>query len=120
MKYTFGRTLAAQRLENLLTETPSARRKVSRVLSHYTWQLFQITGAREPETVRLCMEMLRDYTLRRLDILKGLTEDMRTYAKNIVIARYRAYRHGFDSLVPILEKMEKKEKRDLTSGDELV
>ena len=122
MKYTFGRTPAAQKLETLLDESPSARRKISRLLSNYTWQLYKITGAKDPETVRLCMEMLRDYTLRRIDITKDLSSAMRSHAKNVVICRYRVYRHCFYDLVPLLKKMEskEKEKEDLTSGDELI
>ncbi len=123
MKYTFGRTLAAQRLEILVENTPSARRKISRLLSSYTSNLFLITGAQNPETVRLCMEMLRDYTLRRVDVTKNLTDDMRTYTKNVIVYRYRVYRHTFDELVPAVMKIigdKKKKNKNLTSGDDMV
>ncbi len=119
MKYTFGKTLAAQRLELLVKDAPSARRKISRILSSYTSKLVIIVGAKDPETVRLCMEMLRDYTLRRVDATKNLTNDMRTYSKNVIVYRHRVFRRTFDSLVEIIKSMEKK-RRGLTSGDEVV
>lgn len=115
MKFTFGRTLAAQKLETLLEDKPLARRKVSRLLSEYTRQLFQVTGAKEPSTVKLCMELLRQHTLNRVDVLTGLPEDVRTYAKNVVVCRYRVYRHCFDELTPYIVKMLADEKKGLTS-----
>ncbi len=122
MKYTFGKTPAAQRLEILVKDTPSARRKISRLLSQYSSQLLKITAARDPEIVRLCMELLRDYTLRRIDIFQNMSRDIRTYAKNVVIYRHRVYSRTFDSLLPILEKMRKinNKRRGLTSGNELI
>jgi hypothetical protein len=116
MKNTFGSTLAAQKLEKLLEDNPSARRKVSRLLSSYTSKLFNITGARDPETVLTCMHLLRDYTLARVDIQKGLTAKERTFTKNVVTCRYRVYRKGFESLIPALLKKMAQEK-DLTSGN---
>lgn len=98
MKFTFGKTNAAMRLEELLETNPAARRRVSAVLSDYTSKLLLVCHAKEPRTVRLCMELLRDYTLRRLDIKKGLTVEMKTYSQNLVVARYRAFRKGFDAV----------------------
>jgi hypothetical protein len=108
MKYTFGKTSAAQKLEQLLDNNPTARRRISAVLSEYTNQLLLITQAREPRTVRLCMELLRDYTLRRLDVKKNLTPEMRTYSQNVVVTRYRAFRNGFESVNKIIKATEKK------------
>lgn len=116
MKYTFGSTLAAQKLETLLEDNPTARRKVSRLLSSYTSKLFNITGAKDPETVLTCMHLLRDYTLARVDVQKNLDPKVRTYTKNVVTCRYRVYRQGFESLIPALRKMIAQEK-GLTSGD---
>jgi HD superfamily phosphodiesterase len=103
MKFTFGKTSAAVRLEQLVENNPTARRKISAILSEYTNQLLLIAQARDPRTVRLCMELLRDYTLRRFDVKKSLTDDMKTYSQNLVIARYRAFRKGFDSVNRAIE-----------------
>jgi hypothetical protein len=99
MKGTFGSTPASIRLEQLVENCPPARRKVQTILSLYTNQLLQITQAREPGTVHLCMELLRDYTLRRIDVAKNLTEDMKTYTKNVVTTRYRVFLHCFDDVI---------------------
>ena len=106
--FTFGRTLAAQKLEELVSQSPSARRKISSLLSDYTNQLLQITMAKEPRTVRLCMEMLRDYTLRRLDVKTKLTDDIRSYAKNVVIYRHRVFRKEFDAITRIIQRRQQK------------
>lgn len=103
MKFTFGKTSAAMRLEQLVENHPTARRRISAILSDYTNQLLLITQAREPRTVRLCMELLRDYTLRRFDVKKNLTDEMKTYSQNVVITRYRAFRRGFDSVNRAIE-----------------
>ena len=108
MKFTFGKTLAAKRLEELLENNPSARRRVSTVLSEYTNQLLLITQAKDPRTVKLCMELLRDYTLRRLEVKRSLTPDMKTYSQNVVISRYRAFRKGFESVSRMLKATEGK------------
>ena len=99
MKFTFGKTIAAQRLEELLENNPIARRKISALLSNYTSDLLTITLVKHPRPARLCMELLRDYTLRRIDVKKNLTEDIRSYAKNVVVCRYRAYCYGFNEVV---------------------
>ena len=117
MKNTFGSTKAAQKLETLLKDNPSARRKVSRLLSTYTSKLFNITGAKDPETVITCMQLLREHTLNRVDIQKNLDAKVRSYAKNVVVYRYRVYRESFEALIPALRKMIAQEK-GLTSGSE--
>lgn len=91
------------RLEQLVENNPAARRKISAILSDYTHQLLLICQTRDPRTVHLCMELLRDYTLRRFDVKKHLTDDMRSYAQNLVITRYRAFRKGFDSVNRAIE-----------------
>jgi hypothetical protein len=116
VKYTFGNTPAAQTLETLLDDKPSARRKVSRLLSTYTSKLFNITGAKDPETVLVCMDLLREQTLKRVDIIKGVPKEVRSYTKNVIIYRYRVYRESFESLIPVIRRMIAREK-GLTSGN---
>jgi len=106
MKNTFGKSLSAERLEELLENNPSARRKVSTLLSTYTNHLLLVTQAKNPSTVRLCMDLLRDYTLNRVDIKVNLSPDIRTYTKNVIIARYRAFRHGFDTVSKMMKRLE--------------
>lgn len=103
MKFTFGRTPAACTMETLVAENPSARRKVSRLLSRYTEQLLQITSTKDPCTVRLLMELLCKYNLSRLDTVK-MDDEIRNYAKNLVAARYRVFLHQFNELVSLAEK----------------
>ena len=116
MKNTFGGTAAAQTLEKLLEDNPSARRKVSRLLSGYTNKLFNITGAKDPSTVIACMVLLRKETLERLDTLKNVPPEVLSYTKNVVIYRYRVYRQCFEYLIPVIKKMIVQE-RGLTSGN---
>lgn len=110
MKYTFGKTVAAQRFEYLLNDNPTARRKISRIISKYTAQMLNIVSLKDPETVRLCLDLLRTYTLIRIDMMKSIRNDeaIRSYAKNVIIARYRDVRHGFDSLVPEMENLNRR------------
>jgi hypothetical protein len=110
MKFTFGKTSAAQRLEQLVENNPSARRRVTTVLSDYTNQLLLITQVKDPRTVRLCMELLRDYTLRRIEVKKTLTGEMKTYTQNVITTRYRAFRNGFECINKLIQstKMGKK------------
>ena len=112
MKYTFGKTIAAQRLENLVADNPIARRRISTLVSKFTAQMLSIVSAKDPDTVRLCWELLRDYTLRRIDVKKHLTDDMKTYTKNVIISRYRIYCHNFDELVSIMESSKEKKELD--------
>ena len=103
MKNTFGSTKAAQTLEVLVNDYPGARRRVSRLLSKFTHKLLHVTQARDPETVITCMELLREQTLKNVDAMK-LNPAIRSYTKNVVTHRYRAFRSGFQSLIPHLEK----------------
>ena len=107
MKYTFGKTLAAQRLEILLYKDPSARRKISTLLSQYTDKLIKIVAIDDPSTVHLCMALLRDFTHRRIDVKKNLSGDIRTYSKNVVTSRYRVYRQTYDEIVAVMEDSRK-------------
>lgn len=104
--FPFGKTPAAVRMENLVVENPSARRKVSRLLSRYTEQLLQTVGAKDPRTVRLLMELLCKYNLNRLDLMQ-IDTDVRTYAKNLVSGRYRVFLHRYNELVPIAQRQGK-------------
>lgn len=108
MNFSFGRTAAAVKLEQLVKDNPSARRKVTTLLSDYTNKLLIVTQAKDPETVRLCMEMLRDYTLRRLDVKQNIPPEVKTYTQNVIIARYRVFRKGFDDVVRILKNKTQK------------
>lgn len=117
MKYTFGKTVASKRLEKLLEGNPIAHRKVSRLLSTYSRTLFNITGAKDPETVLMCMELLREYTLKRVDKQKNLPPEICSYVKNLIVSRYRLYRKSFEALIPALRKMIAQEK-GLTSGED--
>ena len=98
MKFIFGNSSAACRLEELVANAPLAQKYISKVLNGYTYQLLLITLIKEPRTVRLCMELLRDYTLQRFDVSKRLSPIQKTFAKNIVMLRYRAFRKGFDDV----------------------
>lgn len=110
MKFTFGRTTAAYRLEKLVESNPTARRKISTLLSNYTEHVQKIISIKDPSTVNLCLELLRDYTLRRIDIKRNLSEDIRSYAKNVVISRHRVYIQNFNFLISILEQYNKEMK----------
>lgn len=104
MKYTFGRTLAAQRLAALVKDNPKARRKISSILGIFTYRMLNISKIRDPELIKLCWELLRDNTLQRLDAKTGLSKEMQTYAKNVLIYRYRVYLHNLDYLVQQMKK----------------
>lgn len=108
MKFTFGNSLAAGRLEELLENDKVASCYVSKVLGGYTHQLLLITLIKEPRTVRLCMELLRDYTLQRFDVSKRLSPIQKTFAKNIVMLRYRAFRKGFDDINRVIQSRKNK------------
>ncbi len=110
MKYTFGGTRAAQRLETLVENNPTARRKISALLSNYSRTLLLIVRVHDASTVRFCWQMLRDYTLNRLDKKTGLTEEMKTYTKNVIIYRYRVYLKEFNDLINRIKQ------QGLTSG----
>jgi len=114
MKFTFGKTKAAQRLETLVADKPVARRQLTSLLSKYSEQLIKVVGAKDPTTVRQCWELLRDYTLRRIDVKRNLSGDMKTYAKNVVVYRHRVHRKEFDELILLIKTH--KEKKRLTSG----
>lgn len=108
MKYTFGKTLAAQRLEILLDKNPIARRKISALLSKFSDKLLLVTGAKDPDTVRLCMDLLRDNTLKGLRSKKNLSSDVVSYAENVIKSRHRAFRQEFDYIVPFLKALDAK------------
>jgi predicted transcriptional regulator len=94
MKYIFGISTSAQRLEKLLNDNPIARRKISRMLSQYTSTMYKILAGLSDDisVTYYCMELHRDYNLRRIDIMKNISDDIRSYAKNVVIGRYRITR----------------------------
>lgn len=112
MKYYLGSTLAAQRMESMLDTTPIVRRKISTLLSQYTSQLLKITAAKDPSIVRLCMELLRDFTLKRVELKKNIPNDIKSYTKNLIITRHRVFRKTFDELVPLMQEQDAKNKKD--------
>ena len=107
MKFTFGKTKASEKLEQLLEGKPWASRRVSRLLGSYSHKLITITGAKDPETVCTCMELLRDFTLQRVDKTK-LDPTIKTHTKNLVCYRYRVIRKTFEELVPLLKQQKGK------------
>jgi hypothetical protein len=123
MKYTFGKTKACASLEQLVENNPWASRRVSRLLSNYSNQLLHITGARDPETVKACMELLKQFTLKRVDSTK-LDPTIKSHLKNIVCYRCRQYRGTFEAMLPFIEDAEARAKakaeaeKGLTSGEE--
>lgn len=108
MNFSFGCSNSAVKLEQLVKDNSSARKKITTLLSDYTNKLLIVTQAKDPETVRLCMELLRDYTLRRLDVKQNIPSDVKTYTQNVIIARYRIFRKEFDDIVRILENKTQK------------
>jgi len=119
VKNTFGRTIAAHKLEMLLEENPSARRKVSRLLSSYTNNLWNVIGVKSSDTILMCIDLIREQTLKRVDKIQNLTPEIRSYTKNVVTCRYRVYRQCFENrIMPVLNEMMAmmvQEKKDLTS-----
>ena len=111
MKYMFGKNPAAQTLETLVKDNPSARRKVMRLISRYTEQLVKVVGARDPETVTLMMHLLKEYNLARIDTLK-MDDEIRSYARNLVISRYRVFLHEFQKLTPTIRQLMEVEKHN--------
>jgi len=108
MKYTFGKTIASQKLEELLSNNPSARKKISTLLSQFTKQMLNVIDInKNPETVHLCLELLKNYTLNRVDIKKNLTKDIRTYTKNVIVSRYRVYCRNFDEIISFIKEKDK-------------
>lgn len=116
MKYTFGKTKACENLEKLVEDKPWASRRVSRLLSSYNHNLLNITLARDPETVKTCMELLKEFTLHRVDKTK-LDDIIKSHVKNIVCLKYREYLRAFEFLLPYIDVAEAR-KKGLTSGEQ--
>ena len=108
MKNSFGKTKASLRLEKLVSNNRSARRKVSSLLSEFTMQMMAIMLARDSGTVRLCLKLLRQHTINRIDIIKSLNNEIKMYTKNVVIGRYRAYLNGFNQVAIARSEQERK------------
>lgn len=114
MKYMFGKNPAAQTLETLVKDNPSARRKVMRLFSRYNEQLLQLVGAKDPETVTLLMGLLKDYNLARINSMK-MDAKIKSYARNLIVSRYRVFLHEFEYLVPTVRTMLRLEKESKKS-----
>ena len=100
MSYIFGKTKAAIALAEMVEENPTARRRISSLLSEFSHQMMTIVLAREPKTVIICLKLLRDYTIGRLDNTKSiLPEKIKSYAKNVIVYRHRAFKAGFEYVI---------------------
>ena len=108
MKNTFGKTPAAFRLADLVENNPSARRKVSSLLSRYTSQMFEASEIKDPDTAKLCLHLLRNHALGLLELKPTLPSDVRSYAKNLVNARYRVFRKEYNYVIAVKQKQQKK------------
>ena len=115
MNYIFGTSIAAQRLEKMLDKQPIARRKISTVFSQFTNKMFTIINTKDPETIRLCWALLKEHTLKRIDCKKGLSDDIRTYTKNVIMYRYRFFLHNFNNIVRLhkIYKLDFKTRTDI-------
>jgi ferritin-like protein len=107
MKNTFGSTKAAETLETLVEKYPAARRRISTLLSQYTERLMKMTLMKDPSTVKLCMSLLRDFTIERIDKKQTLSKEMKTYAKNVVTGRYREYLSVYNEVVKMMDSKKK-------------
>ena len=110
---TFGNTKAANKLEELLNDCPVVRRKIATLLSQYRWQLCCLTHKSNDiniDTIRLCMELLRDYTLNRINLKSGISLEVKSYTRNVIISQHRFTWYILEILFPL----KKKTKKDLT------
>lgn len=108
MKLTFGKNKASLRLEAIVADKPAARRRVSALLSEYTAQLMGIITARDPHVVRLCLQLLKTHTVKRVDTIQCLSPETRMYCKNVIIGRFRAHLNGFNTVVIMRENAKKR------------
>jgi len=104
MNNTFGRSPAAQELDRLLEKNPSARRKVSTLISQYTDKLLNISSIKDVPTALLCMSMLRDRTLERMDKKVNVSPEVVSYTKNVITAKYRVYAESYKFVSSFLAK----------------
>ena len=97
MTFTFGKSIASQRLELLVSRDPIARRRITSLLSNFSANMQKILTIKDPDVVLLCWKLFRDYTINRINAKTTLSDDMRTYTKNVVTSRYREYFHRYKS-----------------------
>jgi len=114
MKLSFGKNKSSLRLEAIVEKSPAARRRVSTILSEFTMQMMGIVTAKDPKIVRMCLQLLREKTLKRIDSVDNLNDEMRMYCKNVVVGRYRAHINGFNEV----NAMRDRQKKRLTSDEE--
>lgn len=109
MKFTYGKKLAAQKLAAMVDNNPPARRKIMRLFSRYNEQLLQIVRVQDPETAMLLMNLLKDYNLKRINILK-IDDAIKSYVENVVISQYRIYLHIIEEMAPAMRQKMIREK----------
>lgn len=95
------------RLEEMVETKPAQRRRVSKLLSEFTQSLLALVKAEEPRTVLLAMQLLRDYNLRRVDFKTTFDPILKSYTKNVICHRFRAYRDAFRYVYDIKKKQAK-------------
>jgi hypothetical protein len=108
MKLSFGKNKASLRLVAIVENNPAARRRVSSILSEHTQQMMAIITARDPKVVRLCLKMLREYTIKRIDSVHHFSPEIKMYCKNVVIGRFRAHLNGFNTVIAMQDKAKKR------------
>ena len=99
MSYIFGKTKAAIALADMVKDNNSARRFISSLLSEFSHQMMTIVLAREPKTVIICLKLLRDYTISRVNANKYLPDKIKSFTKNVIVYRHRAFKRGFEYVV---------------------
>jgi hypothetical protein len=99
MKYSFGKTKAAIKLEEMVSGKRKIRRRLSAILSEYTHQMMSATMIRDPYVARLCLRLLQQHTLNRIKQMDDLTFEMAMFAKNVIVSRYRAHLNGFNIVI---------------------
>lgn len=105
VKYTFGKTDASIRLEKLLDGNPAARRKISTLLSKYTNRLLLLTQAKDIDTVNLCLSLLKEHAIQCINSKENISDEIKSYTKNIIIMRYRAYQNGFSQVSDMMKQL---------------
>ena len=106
MKYTFGKSISAQRLEKMLERYPAQRRKISSLLSDITNKMLEVTAAKHSPTVKLCLTLLKDHAIKRLHEKTGLSEKVVSYTENVIRQRHRAYLEGFEWVCVVMKRIE--------------
>ncbi len=108
MKLSFGKTKASLRLEKIVENNPAARRRVSALLSEFTYHMMGIISVRDPKIARMCLQFLKKNTLNKIDTIACFNTEIRMYCKNVVIGRFRAHLNGLNYVVKAREQSKKR------------